>query len=180
MIEKNSVLSYIAAHHRKQGGQSIERKFHSIICANYSHNLSHKIADRSMFDSKSSSLINLSFSLDLDPCDKLQCSFYAKCKAYGPYNASCVCDEDSDIPNYDDQVCSQEKVTYQNSAFLEQESCLKSRKIKVKRPGSCERRFSIKYTRGEIRLSAIHSERVHKGGKTGKAAQAKCAGKFGR
>ncbi|CAH3038596.1 unnamed protein product, partial [Porites lobata] len=75
---------------------------------------------------------------DLDPCDKLQCSFYAKCKAYGPYNASCVCDEDSDIPNYDDQVCSQEKVTYQNSAFLEQESCLKSRKIKVKRPGSCE------------------------------------------
>lgn len=81
------------------------------------------------------------FKLDLDPCDKLQCSFYAKCKAYGPYNATCVCDEDSDIPNYDDQVCSQEKVTYQNSAFLEQESCLKSRKIKVKRPGSCERKF---------------------------------------
>lgn len=94
-----------------------------------------------MFDSMSLSLIKLSFSLDLDPCDKLQCSFYAKCKAYGPYNATCVCDEDSDIPNYDDQVCSQEKVTYQNFAFLEQESCLKSRKIKVKRPGSCERKF---------------------------------------
>lgn len=96
----------------------------------------------------SSSLINLSFSLDLDPCDRLQCSFYAKCKAFGPYNASCVCDEDSDIPNYDDQVCSQEKVTYQNSAFLEQESCLKSRKIKVKRPGSCERKFFIQINEG--------------------------------
>ena len=96
-----------------------------------------------MFNSMSSPLIKLSFSLDLDPCDKLQCSFYAKCKAYGPYNATCVCDEDSDIPNYDDQVCSQEKVTYQNFAFLEQESCLKSRKIKVKRPGSCERKLFL-------------------------------------
>ena len=101
-----------------------------------------------MFDGMSSSLINLSFSLDLDPCDKLQCSFYAKCKAYGPYNASGVCDEDSDIPNYDDQLCSQEKVTYQNSAFLEQESCLKSKKIKVKRPGSCERKFFNKIYEG--------------------------------
>lgn len=72
-----------------------------------------------MFDSMSLSLIKLSFSLDLDPCDKLQCSFYAKCQAYGPYNASGVCDEDSDIPNYDGQMCSQEKVAYQNSAFLE-------------------------------------------------------------
>lgn len=145
------MLSYINAHYRiLQGSQSIERKFHSTICANDSHYLSHKIADRSMFDSMSSSLIKISFSLDLDPCDKLQCSFYAKCKAYGPYNASCVCDEDSDIPNYDDQVCSQEKVTYQNSAFLEQESCLKSRKIKVKHPGSCERKFFfIKISEGE-------------------------------
>lgn len=149
--KKNSVLSYINAHYRiLQGSQSIERKFHSTICANDSHYLSHKIADRSMFDSMSSSLIKISFSLDLDPCDKLQCSFSAKCKAYGPYNASCVCDEDSDIPNYDDQVCSQEKVTYQNSAFLEQESCLKSRKIKVKHPGSCERKFFfIKISEGE-------------------------------
>ena len=80
-----------------------------------------------------------SLHLDIDPCFGVECSYYAKCKAFGPKNATCVCNDE--IPSYEEEVCSEEDVTYQNSFSLEQDSCLKGRRIRIKRPGSCQRKF---------------------------------------
>ncbi|KAK2556579.1 hypothetical protein P5673_021492 [Acropora cervicornis] len=73
---------------------------------------------------------------DIHPCHNVECPLYASCQAYGPFNASCVCN--SDVPTYEDEVCSQDGVTFQNSPTLELESCVQGRQIIAQSPGSCE------------------------------------------
>ena len=77
--------------------------------------------------------------LDIHPCHNVECPLYASCQAYGPFNASCVCN--SDVPTYEDEVCSEDGVTFQNSPILELESCVQGRQIIAQSPGSCERKF---------------------------------------
>lgn len=72
----------------------------------------------------------------------MQCPYYASCKAFGPFNGTCVCNEQ--VPNYEDQVCSTDDVTYQNTFSLQKDSCLKHRNIIFKKPGTCERKLKKK------------------------------------
>lgn len=78
------------------------------------------------------------FCSDLDPCEKIVCSYYATCKVFGPNDGKCVCNED--LPAYEDEVCSDDSVTYRNFGFLQKESCLQHQYIEVKKNGSCERK----------------------------------------
>ncbi|XP_068753208.1 uncharacterized protein [Montipora capricornis] len=73
---------------------------------------------------------------DVHPCHNVECSFFATCQAYGPYNGTCVCD--SDVPTYEDEQCSEDGITFQNPPILEFESCNQGRRIISQRPGSCE------------------------------------------
>ncbi|XP_078374513.1 uncharacterized protein LOC144658064 [Oculina patagonica] len=73
---------------------------------------------------------------DLDPCRKVVCSRYATCKVFGPNDGRCVCNED--LPGYEDEICSEDSVTYQNYEFLEKDECLQNKYIGVKKNGSCE------------------------------------------
>ena len=76
--------------------------------------------------------------IDLDPCQKIVCSHYATCKVYGPSVGRCECNED--LPEYEDEICSDDSVTYQNYGFLEKDTCLQKQFIGVKKNGSCERK----------------------------------------
>ncbi len=76
--------------------------------------------------------------IDLDPCRKVVCSQYATCKVFGPNDGRCVCNED--LPGYEDEICSDDSVTYQNYEFLEKDACLQNQYIGVKKNGSCERK----------------------------------------
>ena len=76
--------------------------------------------------------------IDLDPCQKIVCSHYATCKVYGPNVGRCECNED--LPEYEDEICSDDSVTYQNYGFLEKDTCLQKQFIGVKKNGSCERK----------------------------------------
>lgn len=77
----------------------------------------------------------------------MQCPYYASCKAFGPFNGTCVCNEQ--VPNYEDQVCSTDDVTYQNTFSLQKDSCLKHRNIIFKKPGTCERKLKKKKEKKE-------------------------------
>ena len=74
--------------------------------------------------------------LDLDPCLDVTCDYYGLCKAFGPYDARCVCVDS--CPSYQEPVCSSNGTTYDNKCLFEQEMCLLHFNFTVQHPGSCE------------------------------------------
>ncbi|KAK2556577.1 hypothetical protein P5673_021490, partial [Acropora cervicornis] len=96
---------------------------------------------------------------DVHPCHNASCPSYASCQASGPFNASCVCN--SNVPTYEDEVCSEDGVTFQNSLTLELQSCLQGRQIMTQKLGSCE---PFKFYRGRTSVylgdTEAHCRRV--------------------
>ena len=74
--------------------------------------------------------------LDLDPCLDVTCDYYSLCKAFGPYDARCVCVDS--CPSYQEPICSSNGTTYDNKCLFEQEMCLLQLNFTVQHPGSCE------------------------------------------
>ena len=74
--------------------------------------------------------------LGLDPCLDVTCDYHGLCKAFGPYDARCVCVDS--CPIYQDPICSSNGTTYDNKCLFEQEMCLLQLNFTVQHPGSCE------------------------------------------
>ena len=81
-------------------------------------------------------LLHALFCADVDPCQKIVCSYDGMCQVFGPDDARCVCHEVP--PDYEDEVCSDDEVTYQNFGSLRKESCSEQKFIGVKKNASCE------------------------------------------
>ena len=73
---------------------------------------------------------------DLDPCIDVLCDYHGLCKAFGPYDALCVCIDS--CPQYQEPVCSSNGTTYDNTCLFKQEMCLLQLNYTVQHPGSCE------------------------------------------
>ena len=73
---------------------------------------------------------------DLDPCIDVLCDYHGLCKAFGPYDARCVCIDS--CPQYEEPVCSSNGTTYDNTCLFKQEMCLLQLNYTVQHPGSCE------------------------------------------
>ena len=73
---------------------------------------------------------------DLDPCIDVLCDYHGLCKAFGPYDARCVCIDS--CPQYQEPVCSSNGTTYDNTCLFKQEMCLLQLNYTVQHPGSCE------------------------------------------
>ena len=102
---------------------------------------------------------------DLDPCIDVLCDYHGLCKAFGPYDARCVCIDS--CPQYQEPVCSSNGTTYDNTCLFKQEMCLLQLNYTVQHPGSCEgiidllnSFFMVTYkSRGERVLSKTASVR---------------------
>ena len=73
---------------------------------------------------------------DLDPCIDVVCDYHAICKAFGPFDARCVCIDS--CPSYQEPICSSNGTTYDNKCLFKQEMCLLQLNFTVQHPGSCE------------------------------------------
>ena len=74
--------------------------------------------------------------IDLDPCIDVLCDYHAICKAFGPFDARCVCIDS--CPSYQEPICSSNGTTYDNTCLFKQEMCLLQLNFTVQHPGSCE------------------------------------------
>ncbi|CAH3133210.1 unnamed protein product [Porites lobata] len=90
------------------------------------------------YDAKSKQTIKIDYLIigDLDPCIDVLCDYHGLCKAFGPYDARCVCIER--CPQYQEPVCSSNGTTYDNTCLFKQEMCLLQLNYTVQHPGSCE------------------------------------------
>ncbi|CAH3179090.1 unnamed protein product [Porites evermanni] len=73
---------------------------------------------------------------DLDACIDVLCDYHAICKAFGPFDARCVCIDS--CPSYQEPICSSNGTTYDNTCLFKQEMCLLQLNFTVQHPGSCE------------------------------------------
>ncbi|XP_073250793.1 uncharacterized protein [Porites lutea] len=90
------------------------------------------------YDAKSKQTIKVDYLIigDLDPCIDVLCDYHGLCKAFGPYDARCVCIDS--CPQYQEPVCSSNGTTYDNTCLFKQEMCLLQLNYTVQHPGSCE------------------------------------------
>ncbi|CAH3176026.1 unnamed protein product [Porites lobata] len=90
------------------------------------------------YDAKSKPTIKVDYLIigDLDPCIDVLCDYHGLCKAFGPYDARCVCIDS--CPQYQEPVCSSNGTTYDNTCLFKQEMCLLQLNYTVQHPGSCE------------------------------------------
>ena len=79
---------------------------------------------------------HIDFPADLDPCLDVLCHYHGLCKAFGPYDARCVCIDS--CPSYQEPICSSNGTTYDNICFFKQDMCLHRLNFTVQHPGSCE------------------------------------------
>ena len=79
---------------------------------------------------------HIEFPADLDPCLDVLCHYHGLCKAFGPYDARCVCIDS--CPSYQEPICSPNGTTYDNICFFKQDMCLHRLNFTVQHPGSCE------------------------------------------
>ena len=78
---------------------------------------------------------------DLHPCLSITCPWYEVCKAYGPLEAKCECDEP--CHDYEAQVCGSDGVTYKNYCKYKLAVCKGSRNLTIAHNGSCFRKYVI-------------------------------------
>ncbi|XP_073251856.1 uncharacterized protein [Porites lutea] len=90
------------------------------------------------YDAKNKQTIKVDYLIigDLDPCIDVLCDYHGLCKAFGPYDARCVCIDS--CPQYQEPVCSSNGTTYDNTCLFKQEMCLLQLNYTVQHPGSCE------------------------------------------
>ncbi|CAH3133122.1 unnamed protein product [Porites lobata] len=92
-----------------------------------------------VYETKSKDTIKVDYLItgDLDPCiDGVHCDYHGLCKAFGPYDARCVCIDS--CPSYQEPICSSNGTTYDNKCLFKQEMCLLQLNFTVQHPGSCE------------------------------------------
>ncbi|CAH3195723.1 unnamed protein product [Porites evermanni] len=90
------------------------------------------------YDAKSKQTIKVDYLIIgvLDPCIDVLCDYHGLCKAFGPYDARCVCIDS--CPQYQEPICSSNGTTYDNTCLFKQEMCLLQLNYTVQHPGSCE------------------------------------------
>ncbi|CAH3182494.1 unnamed protein product [Porites lobata] len=90
------------------------------------------------YDAKSKQTIKVDYLIigDLDPCIDVLCDYHGLCKAFGPYDARCVCIDS--CPQYQEPACSSNGTTYDNTCLFKKEMCLLQLNFTVQHPGSCE------------------------------------------
>ncbi|XP_074614661.1 uncharacterized protein LOC141874349 [Acropora palmata] len=72
---------------------------------------------------------------DLDPCINVSCNYFAVCKAFGPYDARCICVDN--CPSYEEPVCSSNGTTYDNVCVFQREMCHLQANFSLYHPGDC-------------------------------------------
>ncbi|EDO49493.1 predicted protein [Nematostella vectensis] len=72
----------------------------------------------------------------LNPCENMQCTHYATCKAYGPKDARCECAES--CPTYDDERCGSDGVTYKNDCLYKKYICETRLNVTIVHLGGCQ------------------------------------------
>ncbi|XP_028411848.1 uncharacterized protein LOC114534585, partial [Dendronephthya gigantea] len=80
---------------------------------------------------------------DLDPCLYVTCKMFAVCRAFGPYDARCVCV--TDCPSVEQNLCASNGQTFNNVCLFQLKVCQTKANYTIYHRGSC-RDFPI--TRG--------------------------------
>lgn len=73
--------------------------------------------------------------LALDPCLDVTCEKFAVCRAYGPYDARCVCV--TDCPLVEQNVCASNGQNFTNVCFFQLEVCQTKANYTYYHHGSC-------------------------------------------
>ncbi|CAH3133191.1 unnamed protein product [Porites lobata] len=116
------------------------------------------------YDPKSKDTINVDYLVfgDPDPCIDVYCNYHGLCKAFGPYDARCVCIDS--CPSFQVPVCSSNGTTFDNDCFYKQEMCMLQLNHTVQHPGSCE---GFPYQRSRLHMPHVpslgysHCEVIH-------------------
>ncbi|KAL9962770.1 hypothetical protein ACROYT_G031908 [Oculina patagonica] len=72
----------------------------------------------------------------LDPCNGINCPYYATCKAKSATEYECVCD--FSCPSFEDNLCSAQGITYGNECEYKKGICLSKKHVGISHPGSCK------------------------------------------
>ncbi|XP_067041439.1 uncharacterized protein [Acropora muricata] len=72
---------------------------------------------------------------DLDPCTNVTCEYHAICKAFSPFDATCLCDDS--CPSYEEPVCSSNSTTFKNKCLFYLDACTRRSNHTLYHPGSC-------------------------------------------
>lgn len=82
---------------------------------------------------------------DLDPCLSVQCSLYSSCVAYAAQDARCECVKS--CPDFENQQCGNDGVTYKNMCFYEKEVCeTQNADLSIVHAGACYRMYYQSFT----------------------------------
>ncbi|CAB4018490.1 CD209 antigen E, partial [Paramuricea clavata] len=87
---------------------------------------------------------------DLDPCLDVVCEKFAVCRAFGPYDARCVCV--TDCPSVEQNVCASNGRSFTNVCLFQLEVCQTKANYTYYHHGSC-RGFPV--TRGRRHVSEV-------------------------
>ncbi|XP_028415977.1 uncharacterized protein LOC114539542 [Dendronephthya gigantea] len=87
---------------------------------------------------------------DLDPCLDVTCEKFAVCRAFGPYDARCVCV--TDCPSVEQNVCASNGQNFTNVCFFQLEVCQTKANYTYYHHGSC-RGFPL--TRGRRHVTDV-------------------------
>ncbi|KAJ7325630.1 hypothetical protein OS493_029493 [Desmophyllum pertusum] len=72
----------------------------------------------------------------LDPCNDVNCPFYATCKPKSATMYECLCD--LYCPTFEDNLCSAQGITYNNECEYKKAICLSKKHVGISHPGSCK------------------------------------------
>ena len=73
--------------------------------------------------------------IDLDPCLDVVCEKFAVCRAFGPYDARCVCV--TDCPSVEQNVCASNGRSFNNICLFQLEVCQTKANYTNHHHGSC-------------------------------------------
>ena len=73
--------------------------------------------------------------IDLDPCLDVVCEKFAVCRAFGPYDARCVCV--TDCPSVEQNVCASNGRSFNNVCLFQLEVCQTKANYTYYHHGSC-------------------------------------------
>ena len=75
------------------------------------------------------------FFIDLDPCLDVVCEKFAVCRAFGPYDARCVCV--TDCPSVEQNVCASNGRSFTNVCQFQLDVCQTKGNFTYYHHGSC-------------------------------------------
>ena len=75
------------------------------------------------------------FLIDLDPCLDVVCEKFAVCRAFGPYDARCVCV--TECPSVEQNVCASNGKSFNNVCLFQLDVCQTKGNFTYYHHGSC-------------------------------------------